>query len=211
MLLRSPSLFRRAALVAGAVVVSLAVVAPAASASTPDGLDGKKSINTLKDWTGNTVSPFGCPETTTYGQTITAPAKTTVVKKVTFSMNDGGATGSMVARGELYAWDGVKATGSAIAQSKPMTIDFADADWHSVTFTFKKGTIKPGSQYVVFASVDKDYEKCSAYSVTWASVDDTAYTGGTFVFQGNSGDESRWTTVAWGKAGIDAALKVALG
>ena len=45
----------------------------------------------------------------------------------------------------------------------------------------------------------------------WGTVDDSVYDGGTFVYQSNSGDESRWTTSAWTTTfGVDLAFKARL-
>ena len=61
---------------------------------------------------------------------------------------------------------------------------------------------------VMFASIAKDYEKCTNdYELVWGDVDDTSYSGGTFVYQNNGGDESQWTTVPWTTTyGKDAAF-----
>jgi len=169
-------------------------------------------INTIKDWDGGSVVlPFGCPDSTTYGQVITIPAKKHTLTKFTFYMAGQAAAGqSMVARGEVYAWNGTGATGSPIAESAKKTIAFGDADFHPVTFrTPKAKPVKPGKQYVIFASIDKDYESCTGnYEVSWASLDGGAYSGGDFAFQNNTGQESNWTTVAWNPIQIDAGMKV---
>jgi hypothetical protein len=170
----------------------------------------KAVINTYKVWDGGSaVTPFGCPDTSTYGQTITIPAKMKKLTKFSFYMTGQAAAGqSMVVRGEVYAWNGTMATGSAVAESAPQTIAFGDAAYHKVTFK-ASGAVTPGQKYVIFASVDKDYESCTGdYLLTWASVDGTAYTGGDFVFQNNTGNEANWTTQAWAVISIDAATKV---
>ena len=60
----------------------------------------------------------------------------------------------------------------------------------------------------MFASLDKDYEKCSdsGYTLKWGLVDDSVYPGGTFVYQNNGGDESQWTATSWNTYGGDVAL-----
>jgi hypothetical protein len=200
---------RRVAIMLGALSLVLIVGAVQASASTAGAAKRRPTINTLKDWQGSTVIPFGCPDTTTYGQTFTVPGHKTTMDKVTWVWS--GTGGSMVVRGELYAWDGTKATGSALFETAPRTIAFADSAFHHVSFNFHGASVTPGHQYVVFASIDKDYEQCSNYTVAWGATDDSAYAGGTFVFQNNSGNEANWTTVAWNGAGIDSAFKAYLG
>src|SRR5580765_1348798 len=83
----SPSLIRRAGVFAGVVALG-----PAASASVQSDIAKKKpTINTYKGWAQNqTVAPFGCPDSTTYGQTITVPNSKHEIQKFTFYMNDGG-------------------------------------------------------------------------------------------------------------------------
>ncbi len=208
----SPSLLRKSAVAGGAVALGLAVFMPAAASASPssDALAQRPTINTFKSWDGSTsILPFGCPETSNYGETITVPKGKTEIQKVTFYMNDGGLTGSMRARGEIYAWDGTMATGSAIAETRAKKIDLPDANWHPVSFTFSGATVTPGSQYVVFATIDKNYKACTNnYTVSWGSTDGGAYTKGIFVYQNSDGDESQWTTVPWSQIGtLDAALK----
>jgi hypothetical protein len=62
----------------------------------------------------------------------------------------------------------------------------------------------------------EDFKKYSGEStLAWASVADSAYTRGTFVYQNNGyqwgGDESRWTRWAWETHyGVDVAFKAFL-
>lgn len=204
----SHSVLRRAAAVAGALTLGLTAYAPtAALASSPD---GKGAINTIKSWDGaSAVYSFGCPNTTTYGQVITATDRH--LKKFTFEFLNQ-TTGSMDVRGEVYAWDGTKATGSALYESRPRTIAYDDFDFHAETFNADGVRVKKGQQYVIFASIDKDFEACTdGYVLGWGVVDDSVYTGGTFVFQNNTGDESQWTATSWNTFGFDLAFKASLG
>src|SRR5665213_3946184 len=82
------------------------------------------AINTHKKWDGRqNVYIFGCIATSTYGQVITIPAGVHQMNEFRFWWG-GLSTGSMVVRGEVYAWDGNKATGSALYESAPKTIAF---------------------------------------------------------------------------------------
>ena len=114
----------------------------------------------------------------------------------------------MVVRGELHAWDGTKATGSAIYEAPAKTFSSGQSGFYDVTFKFK-GKLKPGSQYVAFGSIDKDFEQCSTYQVGWALDLADVYSGGEFVYQNNGGDESQWTSTAWSNFGTgwDTAFK----
>lgn len=167
------------------------------------------AITTYKSWDGSmSVIPFGCPNTSTYGQVITIPNGRTHLGKFHFSWVNLG-TGSMKVRGEVYAWDGTKATGSALYESAPKNISFSDGLFHRVTFQANLIPVTAGAQYVIFASIDKDYEDCTNnYEVGWGYIGSDVYPGGTFVYQNNGGDESQWTGSAWTTfGGSDVAFK----
>jgi hypothetical protein len=200
---------RRVGVITAVVGLGLVAFGPTASASSPaDITKHKATIDTYTGWPGNSsIYGLGCPNSTVYGTTITVPAKKHHIKKFVFYMNDGGAIGSMVVRGEIYAWNGTMATGANVAETAPVTVDLPDSDWHGITFKFPKNKVKPGSQYVVFASTDKDYEQCSNYAVSWGGADDGTYPGGTFVYQNNSGDENNWTTQPMNTIGQDAVMQ----
>ena len=172
-----------------------------AAAFTFAGLDASsaKNINTYRAWNGTDyVYPFGCPDTTTYGQVITAPNVNTLNKFSFWWATSPGSSGSMVVRGEVYAWDGQKATGNALWESRPKTISYGDSNFHKQIFRTGPLPLTPGAQYVLFASTAKDYAECTNdYELLWAEVDDTTYPGGTFVYQNNGGDSSQWTTQPW--------------
>jgi hypothetical protein len=191
---------------------SLATACAVAFAFVALGSSPAAAISTYKSWDGaQYVYPFGCPDTTTYGQVITAPNKHTLNKFAFSWANSDGSTGSMVVRGEVYAWDGTKATGSALWESKPRTISYGDGLFHQETFKPGALPMTPGAQYVLFASIDKDYEQCgNNYELIWGLVDDSVYPGGTFVYQNNSGDENQWTLTGWSTYGGDLAFKAAL-
>ena len=169
------------------------------------------AINTYKSWDGvQYVFPFGCPDTTTYGQVITIPKSKHTLNKFTFSWATYAGSGSMVVRGEVYAWDGSKATGSSLYESSPRTISFNDSSFHKESFA-PALPVTPGAQYVLFASIDKDYEQCTGdYTLKWGLVDDSAYSKGTFVYQNNAGDEGQWTVTPWNTYGGDLAFKASL-
>jgi len=168
------------------------------------------AVSTLGDWDGSqSVGSFGCPNTTTYGQVITIPQGRHTLNKFSFEWENS-TSGSMTVRGEVYAWDGSKATGSALYESDPRNVSFNTAGFRKKSFA-PFVAVTPGAQYVVFASIDKDFESCTDnYTLDWGSVDDSTYTKGTFVYQNNSGDESQWTTASWNTFGIDLAFKVDL-
>jgi hypothetical protein len=203
------SLLRRVAVTVSAVAFAFAALgstpASAATASKPP------TINTYQYWNGSDdVIEFGCPNTTTYGQVIKVPGKKHHLDKFNFKWVDL-TSGSMVVRGEVYAWDGTKATGASLWESAPRTVSFGDASFHKETFKPGGISVTPGARYVIFASIDKDFEQCTDnYTLGWASVSDDRYAPGTFVFQNNGGDESQWTSTPWNPFGIDLAFKAYL-
>lgn len=186
------------------------LLATACAATLAFGTSAGAAISTYGSWDGATsVIPFGCPDTTTYGQVITIPEGQTHLGKFHFSwMNLG--TGSMKVRGEVYAWDGVKATGSALYESSRKRISFSDGLFHKVNFQASLVPVTPGAQYVIFASIDKDYESCvNNYEVGWGYIGSDVYPGGSFVYQNNAGNENNWTGTAWTTfGGPDIAFKV---
>jgi hypothetical protein len=168
---------------------------------------------TFKHWDGaSDVVPFGCPDSTVYGQTITIPADKHFLNSFEFDWINLD-TGSFVARGEVYAWDGTEATGSALWEGAPRTFAFNDAVYHRVHFNTGVLAVTPGQQYVIFASIDKDYEQCmNNYEVGWGFIPTgDVYPGGGFVFQNNEGNENNWTTVPWSSfGGEDLAFRANL-
>jgi len=196
---------RSAALLTGSAIA----FAFAALASSP-----ASAIDTFKDWNGTDYfENYGCPNSTTYGQVITVPAGKSHLNGFTFWwQNLNGSRGSMVVRGEVYAWDGRKASGTNLYESEPRTISFGDDKFHKENF-LAAISVTPGMKYVLFASIDKDYEQCTNnYQLDWGAVGNI-YHKGRFVFQNNGGNEGSWTTQAWNKkwaGGSDLAMKVVM-
>ena len=191
---------------------SLAAACTAAFALTALGSSPASAITTYPAWDGSEeVSSFGCPNTTTYGQVITVKNKD-ILSKFAFSWKYAGESGgSMVVRGEVYQWDGSKATGSALWESEPRKVSFTDGVFHSEVFKPGALPLTPDTRYVLFASIDKDFAKCkNGYVVGWGAVDDGAYTGGTFVFQNNAGNSANWTVSPWSAFGLDLAFDAKL-
>ncbi len=148
------------------------------------------SIDTTPSWDGsNTVAYFGHPNTATYGQTITAPAGGAVLTDFTFYMK---VPSTCVFRGEVYAWDGTKATGSALWEGPPIATN--DAAFNPVTFNTGGVALSGGQQYVLFASVSRD---SGSGQGPWGYTGSNVYSGGHFVFINNGMDPSQWTTINW--------------
>ena len=190
---------------------SLPAACAAAFAFAALGSSPAFAISTFGKWDGaSIIEPFGCPNTTTYGQVITIPSSKHFMNNFAFSWINLDS-GSMVVRGEVYAWDGQKATGNALWEGTPRTISYNDGVFHRIHFNTGVLAVTPGAQYVVFTSIDKDFEKCqNNYQVGWGFIGSDVYPGGNFVYQNNGGDENQWTSTPWSNVGADAAFKVSV-
>lgn len=153
--------------------------APAASAAT--------TIDTVAGWNGaEYVHSFGHSDTQTYGQTITAPVTSDCLSSFAFYIN---GPSSMNFRGEVYAWDGSKATGPNLYESPPVHTS-GSGGFEQVVFNTGSICLTPGQQYVLFASTSKD---AGSGDGQWGARTDDPYTGGSYVYINNS-DASQWTT-----------------
>lgn len=209
------SVGRRTALAAGvAVLVVAGATAPATAhqgAQQETGVLAKPAptIDTYIDWTGAYAGLFSRPETPTFGQVITVPADETDLLRFRFYLGHQAGTGHLVLRGEVYAWNGTMATGQALWEGAPRRIAYRGGDFHRVGFHAGGIALAAGAQYVLFASISKDYRQATpGYGLKWASVSDRSYRPGTFVYLSDRGDESRWTSESWrADYGPDLAFK----
>jgi hypothetical protein len=188
--------FRRIVAAIGIAAVAIMAVGPTAGAAA-----GKKTkIDTYKDWPGTpNIQPWGNPDTATYGQTITIPKGNKHIKSFSFYMSALAASGTIRFTGDVYGWDGSKAT-TEVFESKVKSIDLTvgDPTFHTVTIKTKGAKVKPGQQYVLFLSVSKTYEETDpGVTSAWADLGFDDLAGGNLVFLNNGGDESLWTTQAW--------------
>ncbi len=163
------------------------------------------SINTIPLWDGSRfISSFGVVNTATYGQRITVAAGATPLTSFSFEIGNCGA--NVTLRGEVYAWNGSRATGSALYESAPVTISNSSA---FQLVSFNTGSLSlPAGQYILFASTSRDQTGAPSSACRWGSVSDTAYTGGEFHFINNGADPNSWTTVTWSTINEDLAMQV---
>jgi hypothetical protein len=166
------------------------------------------AVNTFKDQKAF-VGPFGCQATATFGQVITVPQNKHYLDKFGFILANYSLSASMVVRGEVYGWDGEKATGAALYESRPRRLFYTDNNLHREIFKPIALPLAPGAQYVLFLSVSKDTDKCPQRdnNLYWGATDDSTYSGGTFVATNNP----NWTGVQWIQGtGYDLAFKADL-
>jgi hypothetical protein len=204
---------RRGVAAVGIASLAFVAVAPPAGASTPSS-ELKTKIDTYSGWDGSSfLFPFGNPQTSNYGQVITIPEGVKKLKNYTFYMASNSGTGTLTMRGEVYGWDGTKAT-TKVSQSKKKTLDLTAGDptYYPVKIKVKKGKVTPGQQYVIFLSVDKDYEDNPPNVLSqWACNYTDVLPGGSTVYLNSDGDEGQWTTVSWSQIpDFDMAMKATL-
>ena len=187
----------RALLALLASLILVAAAAPAAGAAT-----------TIDTTPGDAaICAWGYPDTATYGQTVTAPSGDNVLRSFSFYVR---TEGTITYRAEVYAWDGTKATGSALFESPPRTVGPTGGEFEEVETVTGGVPLTPGQQYVLFLSVSKDYESNSRGDVGCMRFNESsAYGGGEFRGLNDSGDESRWTSFGWSgwEPGADLAFK----
>jgi hypothetical protein len=199
---------RRTIVLSAALTIALVLgfqtgtlIAPAfASAATP-------SIDTTPSWDGvQYISSFGMPNTATYGQTITMTESATLTR-FSFFIKVSPAT---VFRGQVFMWDGTKATGTPLFESTPMSTT-QGTNFEEVVFSIPCGIVlNGGQQYVLFASTSQDPVQPDSAGAWGAVTTNTVYGGGQFVFLNNGSDPTGWTSTAWSTINQDLAFKATL-
>ncbi len=149
---------------------------------------------------GSRVSPFGEPDTATYGQTITAPAYDNILESFSFWLNDEypSVPDPVEFAAYVMAWNIDRATGPVLWQSVMQTTTNNGGADGLEEFAFNTGGLAliPGNQYVLFLSASNFIDtgiKGTAGSVFGR----TAYAGGYFVFMNNGSDFSVLTKNPW--------------
>ncbi|MEO8653376.1 MAG: IPTL-CTERM sorting domain-containing protein [Ramlibacter sp.] len=165
-------------------------------------------VDTNPSWDGSSgISPFGNPNTATYGQIVTVPAGESSLTGFSFQINDGGTAFPL--RGEVYAWDSVnsRATGAALYES-PVTSTAGVNGFRALSFT-PSIAVAAGQQYVIFATVSRDP---AVGTSTWGLLaNNTAYPGGQMVFLNNGANVALWLTSSWALVPLDLAFTVQFG
>jgi hypothetical protein len=151
-------------------------------------------IDTRPSWNGSSsISQFGYPDSSTFGQTVTASSQDHTLNSFAFEVK---LPSAMSFRGEVYAWDGTKATGPALFESG--VTHTTSNTFQLITFNTGGLDLQNGHQYVLFASTARDFASNSSVDTgVWASSGLDSYSGGQFVFLNNLGNSSAWTSEAW--------------
>lgn len=194
----APMIIRRAVVAAGVATLAITAVAGPATAGSIDG--DTATIDTYTGWDGvSYLYPFGYPDTSTYGQVITVPAGKTTIDNFTFYLAADAGTGTLTVRGEVYGWDGTKAT-TKIFQSKAKSVDIdaSDPAYYPVKIKSKHKAVTAGQQIVLFLTISKDWEENpSGVAARWAENYADVLPGAYTVYINDGGDESQWTTASW--------------
>ncbi|MFJ5446454.1 PEP-CTERM sorting domain-containing protein [Methylobacillus methanolivorans] len=154
--------------------------APAVHAAT--------TISTLDQWDGD-VSPFGTPDTATYGQTITIGEQAQVLESFSFILTELNTPFTI----EVGTWTGSR-VGEILYQSDPFR--FSAASEYTEITAYPSVTLNANSEYVLYfttSGIQGSGENTNA----WGFAPDTAYGGGTFVYLNNGNDRSQLTGAAW--------------
>lgn len=152
-----------------------------------------------------TISPFGQPDTATYGQTITVPDGPETLESFSFAVD---LPATVVFRGVVQAWDPAEghATGPVLYQSDATST--AGTGVETVTFT-PDVAVTPGP-YVLYLTVTYDYATAvGTGNFPWHNSD--VYPDGAFVWHNNADDLAALTSEQWDNAGdrpADAVFSV---
>ena len=140
---------------------------------------------------GSVVTPFGRPDTQTYGQTFRTPAVDTKLDNFAFWI---ASEAAFEMKAHLFAWDGQKATGSALFISDLLFAPVGELT--KTTVQIGGVNLLAGNAYVFFLSTS-GLRGSSRGGMECAIECSDAYTDGAFVFQNNGDDTSKWTNEEW--------------
>ncbi len=160
------------------------------------------TISTMDEWDGS-VSPFGTPDTATYGQTITIGEHDQVLQSFSFVLTALEAPFTI----EVGTWTGSR-VGEVLYQSDPFSFS-ASSEYTEIT-AYPSVTLAGNQQYVLYFTTS-GIQGDSTSTNEWAFAPDTAYTGGSFVYLNNGNDRSQLTGAAWNTSlGGDLAFTATL-
>lgn len=141
---------------------------------------------------GGSISPFGSPNTATYGQTFTVGSDH-FLNSFSLFLNGRQGGSTLDLRGYIASWDGSKAS-SILYTSTTQIMGVSGAGQE---FAFNTGALdlQIGSKYVAFLSVSQ----LAAQAGSTFTMQGTGnnYAGGDFVYYNNSTNFSSLTTNNW--------------
>jgi hypothetical protein len=152
------------------------------------------NIDTVTPWNGtSSISPYGVPNTATYGQIITADGTGSLLS---FSAEIACSAVTPI-RLEVYAWNGTNATGPNLYESPVMSLPVSGT-FQLVTFNIGGAGIPlAAGSYVLFGTTSKDQGGAVNSACQWGSAPTSTYPAGHFVFLNNGTNTALWTTSTW--------------
>ncbi|MGL9617742.1 autotransporter outer membrane beta-barrel domain-containing protein [Bradyrhizobium sp. U531] len=170
-----------------------------------------QNIDTTPQWNGTTfISSWGVPNTATYGQTITPTNNQTRLSGFTFYLSQTSGTAPQY-QAFIYAWDtgNQRTTGSALFSSSVFTAP-SSATYTPVSINTGSVALSPGQQYVLFLTTSTVTGQPNSSYKYGALTNNTAYTGGQFVFQNNGANFSQLSSNTWSNIAEDLAFQAFL-
>lgn len=165
------------------------------------------SFNTTGSWNGSSaVTPFGQPNTATYGQTFVAPTDN-VLQNFTFYLE---GSAHLQVQGEVFAWSGALtggnppqgATGTPLFVSSPITVG-PTSGFQPVTVNTGGVVLTPGQDYIALLTISgpdpTDYTNSSGTDL-WGTILFSHVAndgGGGFNFDNNGGNYAAINSLPW--------------
>ena len=155
------------------------------------------AIDTTAPFSGD-IQPFGEPDTSTYGQTFTVGSDN-VLNSFSLYLDDT-PDAPINFQAYVYAWDGSKATGSALFTSGIQTFS-GTTFGNPEEFAFNTGNtaLSSGSKYVAFFTTSglQSGGSMTARMPYSGDLGSDALAGGDFVYYNNGNDFSALTNSNW--------------
>lgn len=158
------------------------------------GLASAATLDTTAAWDGSSyLQPFGFPHTSTYGQVVKAAGSQLDAFSFLVNLPD-----ALTFKAYVYAWDGAKATGSALYTSA-VTSDNG-AGYNTVSFNTGGTALNSGQDYVLFFSISELYAANAQASYgNFATVAANTYTDGDMYWFNNEDRFADLTSQSWEK------------
>lgn len=137
--------------------------------------------------------PLGYPNTSTYGETFTAPTNgDTNLQSFGFYMGGPYASGDILMSAYIATWTGT--TAGTLLFTSP-SVDYSNTDYAELTFSTGGLALNPGASYIAFLSVSDYYGQSAGES--YVSSGAATIPGGSFAYSNNGGDFGSLFTNEW--------------
>lgn len=160
--------------------------------------------STIPDWTDGTISPFGNPDTSTYGQTFVAPLDNVLQEFSFFLIGSAGV--HLEFQAQVYAWSGPlqgfggQATGPALFTSPTIAYD-GDDTYQQITAVTGGTPLTAGNSYVALFTVSDPANFANSNgTISWAAINNAHGAnngGGGFVFYNHGNNSGALNTSTW--------------